>query len=64
MEATARICECVAKAYAKSKEPNGKPSKKVNMLKEDDAGDTDDESSGEKGFRIFSLKSNWSQGPR
>ena len=31
-----------AKAYAKWKEQNGKPFKNTDMLKEDDAGDTDD----------------------
>ena len=34
------------------------------MLKEDDAGDNDDESSDEERFRFCSVKSNWSQGPK
>ena len=53
-----------AKAYAKWKETNGKPSKKVNMLKEDDVNDTDDDSSDEEVFRLCSVKSNRSPGPK
>ena len=54
-----------AKAYAKWKEANGKPSKKVNMLRDDDANETDDDSSDEEGFRICcSVKSKRSKGPR
>ena len=53
-----------AKAYAKWKESNGKPSKKVNMYKEDDVNDTDDDSSDGGGFRICSVKSNRSPGPK
>ena len=51
-------------ACATWKETNGKPSKKVNMLKEDKAGDTDDNSSDEQAFRNCSVKSNRSQGPK
>ena len=54
-----------AKAYAKWKEANGKPTKKVNMLRDDDANETDDDSSNEEGFRLCcSVKSNRSKGPR
>ena len=51
-----------AKAYAKWKETNGNPSKKVNMLTEDRINDADDDSSDEESFRICSIKSNRSPG--
>ena len=63
MEATAGIHEREGKGLRQVEKSNGKPSKTVNMLKEDDVHDTDDDSSDEDGFRICSVKSSRSSGP-